>query len=89
LIRLHHSQREGQRHEIQDLRRVERLTQLLPAGMSLPEMALRFVLGQPAVSTVIVGMRSLANIRANIDAAALGPLDGDLLAELRKHRWDR
>jgi len=69
--------------------RVDRLKQLLPAGMSLPEMALRFVLGHAAVSTGIVGMRSLANIRANFDAATAGPLDGGLQAELRKHRWDR
>jgi aryl-alcohol dehydrogenase-like predicted oxidoreductase len=73
----------------QAIPRVERLKQLVPAGMSLPEMALRFVLGQPAVSTVIVGMRSLANIRANFDAAAAGPLDSGLQSELRKHRWDR
>jgi len=73
----------------QAMPRVERLKQLLPAGTSLPEMALRFVLGHPAVSTVIVGMRSLANIHANFDAAARGPLDSALQAELRKHRWDR
>jgi aryl-alcohol dehydrogenase-like predicted oxidoreductase len=37
------------------LDRVERL--LLPAGMDLPEFALRFILEHPAVSTTIPGMR--------------------------------
>ena len=55
----------------------------------LPELALRFCLSHPAVSTVIAGMRSLRNVDANAAAAELGPLSEDELAVLRRHRWDK
>lgn len=69
--------------------RVDKLKEILFAGMSLPEMALRFVLSHPAVSTTIVGMRKLEHVRENIGLSDKGPLDPGLLKELRKHRWDR
>ena len=56
---------------------------------SLPEIALRFCLSQPAVSTVIPGMRKVKNAQANIAASAKGPLDESTLAILRRHAWDR
>lgn len=71
------------------LERVEKLKQILPAGMSLPEMALRFVLSHPAVSTTIIGMRKLEHVRENIGLSDKGPLPADLLQELKRHRWDR
>ena len=71
------------------LDRVDRLKQILPAGMSLPEMALRFVNSHPAVSTTIVGMRKPEHVRENIALSDKGPLSSDLLQELKKHRWDR
>jgi len=71
------------------LERVERLKPLLPPGMGLPELALRFILNHPAVSTVIPGMRKLSNVQANIASSDLGPLPDDLHARLRPHRWDR
>jgi len=58
-------------------------------GMSLPELALRFILSHPAVTTTIPGMRRLAHVDANIAAAAQGPLHREALAQLRRHRWDR
>ena len=69
--------------------RAERLKKILPAGMSLPEMALRFVLSNPTVSTQIIGMRKLDHVRQNIAMSDKGPLSPDLLHELKKHRWDR
>jgi aryl-alcohol dehydrogenase-like predicted oxidoreductase len=57
--------------------------------MSLPEMALRFILSNPTVSTTIPGMRKPEHVRQNIAAGDAGPLDKSLLAELKKHRWDR
>jgi len=57
--------------------------------MTLPAMALRFILNNPIVSTVIPGMRKTKNVEENMRAAEQGPLPGDLYAELRKHRWDR
>ena len=71
------------------IERVERLKKVLPASMSLPELALRFVLSNPTVSTTIVGMRSAGHVLANTSYSDRGPLDPALLAELKKHRWDR
>lgn len=69
--------------------RVDKLMQILPAGMSLPEMALRFVLSHSAVSTVIIGMRKLDHVEENIGLSDKGPLSPEILRELKKHRWDR
>lgn len=69
--------------------RVDKLKAMVPAGMTLPEMALRFILSHPAVSTTIVGMRSAEHVRQNVAASDAPPLDSGLLAELKKHRWDR
>ncbi len=71
------------------VRRVEAIRGLLPPGLTLPQAALRFVLSNPIVSTVIVGMRSEAHVRENIATSDQGPLDRSLLNELRRHRWDR
>ena len=71
------------------LDRVEKLKRILPAGMSLPEMALRFVLSHPAVSNVIIGMRKLEHVRENIALSDKGQLSPELLQELKRHRWDR
>jgi len=71
------------------IKRVEALKQIVPAGMTLPEMALRFILSEPTVSTTIIGMRKLEHVRTNIATSDAGGLDKALLAELKKHRWDR
>jgi len=71
------------------IRRVDKLKEVVPEGMTLPEMALRFILSHPAVSTTIAGMRKADHVRQNIVCSDVGPLDKGLLAELRKHRWDR
>ena len=71
------------------IQRVEALKKILPAGMTLPEMALRFILSHPAVSNTIAGMRKAEHVRQNIATSDAGPLDKNLLAELKKHRWDR
>jgi aryl-alcohol dehydrogenase-like predicted oxidoreductase len=55
----------------------------------VPELALRFCLSHPAVSTVIPGMRSVRNVERNAAAAAKGPLPQEQLERLRAHRWDR
>jgi aryl-alcohol dehydrogenase-like predicted oxidoreductase len=71
------------------LPRVEKLKALLPGSMTLPELALRFILSEPAVSTTIIGMRKPDHVRQNIAASDAGALDPQLLMELKKHRWDR
>lgn len=72
---------------------VERADALKPiaaaAGLSLPAMALRFILNHPAVSTIIPGMRKLRHVEANLAASDAGPLCPDLVAQLRPHRWER
>jgi aryl-alcohol dehydrogenase-like predicted oxidoreductase len=69
--------------------RAEKLKALIPAGSSLPEMALRFTLNNPDVSTIIPGMRKTRHVEANIAASDKGPLPEALHSELRKHRWIR
>jgi aryl-alcohol dehydrogenase-like predicted oxidoreductase len=69
--------------------RVDALRPLVPESSTLPETALRFVLANTDVATVIPGMRRPAHVRANIAAGDRGPLDPTLLAALRAHRWDR
>jgi aryl-alcohol dehydrogenase-like predicted oxidoreductase len=67
----------------------EALRPLIPPGMSMPEMALRFILSEPTVSTVIPGMRKLRHVEANIAASDGQGLLVDLIGKLRAHRWDR
>jgi aryl-alcohol dehydrogenase-like predicted oxidoreductase len=69
--------------------RVDKLKSLLPRNMSLPEMALRFILSNPVVSTTIVGMRKPDHVRENLGASSGGVLDPALLGRLRGHRWNR
>jgi aryl-alcohol dehydrogenase-like predicted oxidoreductase len=65
------------------------LEPLLKDGMTLPEMALRFILNNKDVSTIIPGMRKLKNVESNIAAGSKGPLPAQLQSELRHHRWIR
>jgi aryl-alcohol dehydrogenase-like predicted oxidoreductase len=69
--------------------RVEKLKSVRRGGISLAEMALRFILNNKDVSTIIPGMRKIANVEANTEASDRGPLSAPLHSELRKHRWDR
>jgi aryl-alcohol dehydrogenase-like predicted oxidoreductase len=55
----------------------------------MPEMALRFILSNPDVSTVIPGMRKASHVESNVTVGDAGSLPPELLDELRKHRWDR
>jgi aryl-alcohol dehydrogenase-like predicted oxidoreductase len=71
------------------LERAERLKPLIPPEMSMPEMALRFILNNPDVSTIIPGMRKLRHVESNLAASQAGPLPEALHAALRPHRWDR
>lgn len=72
------------------LRRTNELRRLLgeEAG-SLPELALRFCLHPPEVSTVIPGMRSMKNVRANCAVSDGRSLSDTLLSGLRAHSWTR
>ena len=65
------------------------LNELEMPAHDLPQVALRFCLSHPAVSTVIPGMRSLRNVEANCSFSRLGQLPANTLAVLRRHAWDR
>ena len=67
----------------------EALKPVVPAGMTMPEMALRFILSNPNISTVIPGMRKSRYVEANVAASDAGPLSEELLVRLRAHRWER
>jgi aryl-alcohol dehydrogenase-like predicted oxidoreductase len=71
------------------LARVERLRALVPEGMDLPELALRFILEHPAVSTTIPGMRRPRHVDANLKAGDGEQLPERLRHALSAHRWDR
>ncbi len=71
------------------LERVEKLKSLVPPGMTLPEMAMKFILSNPDVSTVIPGMRKMHHVEQNIGVSGAPLLPQDLLDELKNHRWDR
>jgi len=73
----------------QTLARVAELRRVIPVDETLPGIALRFILHNPAVSTVIVGMRRSGHIEKNLGMSDKPPLDDSLMSALRKHRWDR
>ncbi|HEX5216018.1 MAG TPA: aldo/keto reductase [Vicinamibacterales bacterium] len=71
------------------LARVDEVKRDVPAGMSLPELALRFILASPDVATVIPGMRRVAHVDANLAAGDGVPLATAVVSRLRRHRWER
>jgi aryl-alcohol dehydrogenase-like predicted oxidoreductase len=65
------------------------LKPLIPAGMTMPEMALRFILGNDDVHTIIPGMRKVHHVESNMAAGDGKTLEKSLLQKLKGHRWDR
>ncbi len=65
------------------------LRPLIPKGMTMAEMALRFILMNKSVGTVIPGMRKQRNVLANTATSDGKGLSRNLYQELKKHRWDR
>jgi aryl-alcohol dehydrogenase-like predicted oxidoreductase len=71
-------------------RRADALAKLLgDEAATLPELALRFCLSSPEVSTVIPGMRRAEHAKANVAAVAKGPLSPALLSRLEPHAWEK
>lgn len=69
--------------------RVDVLAADVPAGISLPELALRFILASPDVTTVIPGMRQPRHVEANLGVSDGTPLAAGVMSRLRLHRWVR
>jgi aryl-alcohol dehydrogenase-like predicted oxidoreductase len=74
------------------------LAALVPAGATMAQFALRWIIDQPGVTSVIPGARSADQARANAAAADLAPLSADQHAGVREvydrlirphvhHRW--
>jgi len=62
---------------------------VVPEGMTMPDMALRFILNDSRISTMIPGMRKRPHVISNIACSDKGPLPADLQTTLKSHRWDR
>ncbi|HEY0540879.1 MAG TPA: aldo/keto reductase [Actinoallomurus sp.] len=57
---------------------VERLKPLVPAGVTMAQFALRWIIDQPGVSVVIPGARTPRQAEANASAARLSPLEDQI-----------
>jgi aryl-alcohol dehydrogenase-like predicted oxidoreductase len=67
----------------------DRLKPLVPEGMTMAEMALRFILSNQHIHTTIPGMRKQHHVQSNLHTSDGKGLPQDLLEELKQHRWDR
>lgn len=59
------------------------------SGYTLPQAALKFVLAHPAVSTVIPGIRTVAQADANCGTSDLPDMPASLVTQLHRHNWLR
>jgi aryl-alcohol dehydrogenase-like predicted oxidoreductase len=73
----------------QSVARAEALRPLVPPGMSMAELAMRWILQEQTVSTVIPGMRRVKHVEENMRLSDGRALDSGLMNALRSHRWDR
>jgi len=73
----------------QVVKRVDALKRDLKDGASLAAVALRFCLSNPAVSSVIPGMRTQRHVESNVALSDAGVLAADTLAVLKRHAWNR
>ena len=71
------------------VKHADALRPLIPDGMTMAEMALRFILNEPRIKTIIPGMRKAKNVRLNAAASDSGSLPETLHRELKEHRWVR
>lgn len=75
-------------HLAETRERVARLEALVsPPDGSVADLALRFCLSHPAVSTVAVGMRTRENVEKALKVASEGPIASETLMALAPHRW--
>ena len=70
--------------------RVQQIEQdIADTGLTMAQVALKFVLAHPAVSTVIPGIRNVRQAKMNTEVSELADLPDSLLRKLRKHAWRR
>jgi aryl-alcohol dehydrogenase-like predicted oxidoreductase len=63
---------------------VEAVRRLMPAGVAMAPFALRSILMEQAITTVIPGAKTAAQAQINASASALGPLPPEVMAALRE-----
>jgi aryl-alcohol dehydrogenase-like predicted oxidoreductase len=56
---------------------------------TLAEIALRFCLSHPVVSSVIPGMRRIRNVESSLGVSKIGPLEARTLEALKRHAWNK
>jgi aryl-alcohol dehydrogenase-like predicted oxidoreductase len=74
---------------IPSVEHADALKPLVPKNMTMAEMALRFILCNDDVHTIIPGMRTLKHAEANIATSDGKKLEESLRLKLKEHRWDR
>jgi aryl-alcohol dehydrogenase-like predicted oxidoreductase len=76
------------RDQVQE--RVLKLETLLNGeARTLPDLALKFCLHNPAIGAVIPGMRSASHVEANLAVSDQTPLSEEMIGRLREHRWNK
>ena len=72
------------------VKRVEKIREeFRESGYSLPQLALKFALAHPAVSTVIPGIRNREQAIQNTTVSTLPDLEEEQMVRLRDHAWNR
>ena len=61
----------------------DQLKHWLPAGMTLADLALRWILDQPAVSTIIAGVTRPDQLKSNAAVSRMDPLEPALVEKLK------
>jgi len=75
---------------VRAVHRVDKIKEeISETNYTMPQVALKFTLDHPAVSTVITGIRNKKQAEMNIEVSDLPDLTGDILSKLRKHSWMR
>jgi len=69
----------------EDVQRALRFKPLIEEGVAadLPELALRFAISSPSLSTALIGLANLEQLEAAYRAVSKGPLDAAALAKVR------
>jgi aryl-alcohol dehydrogenase-like predicted oxidoreductase len=71
-----------------DRARAKLLSELLPAGMTPQEAAVRYALSHAGVASAIVGFASPEEVAEVVSFAYRGPLDAELLVDLTVSSWE-
>lgn len=70
------------------LKRVEKIQKDIEGtGLTLAQAALLFILEQPAISTVIPGMRNASQVELNTAVSEMAPLSKAAIEKLKNHNW--